>query len=91
MKQGFEIYQDYTKQGFQAKEERDARITELEKKKEEAEVKRDNFRKLRDEAEEPEREAIETHKKAWEGWGYHKTALNIHDIVSIAVFVLYFF
>ena len=67
MKQGFEIYQDYTKQGFKAKQDRDARMAEIEQQKAETEIQRNNFRKMRDAAEEPEKEAIQAHKKAWEG------------------------
>ena len=42
-------------------------MVDLEKRKTEAEENKEKLRSLKNEAEIPEKEAIEAHKKAWEG------------------------
>ncbi|XP_041475041.1 glucosidase 2 subunit beta-like [Lytechinus variegatus] len=64
--QGFDIRQQYIKDGLAKKTEREEELKKLQTEKEEAQKIVDEKRKVRDEAEGPETEAKDKHKAAWE-------------------------
>nr|XP_054765130.1 glucosidase 2 subunit beta-like [Lytechinus pictus] len=63
--QGFDIRQQYIKDGLAKKTEREEELKKLQTEKEEAQKIADEKRKVRDEAEGPETEAKDKHKAAW--------------------------
>ncbi|XP_071799443.1 glucosidase 2 subunit beta-like isoform X1 [Asterias amurensis] len=66
MNQGFEVRQEYIKQGAEKKVEREESITKLREEKELADQIKEEKDKLKQEAEAPETEAKDAHKKLWE-------------------------
>ncbi|KAK7099862.1 glucosidase 2 subunit beta-like isoform X2 [Littorina saxatilis] len=64
--QGYKIKQEYMQQGKRAKDEKRARLSELEKQMAELTAARDEIQTRKDEVEAPETEAKERHQKAWE-------------------------
>jgi len=64
--EGHKTYEDYCKQGKQAREEKNNRKETLLRRKDELKQERDNLEAIKNEKETPEKEAKETHKKAWE-------------------------
>lgn len=64
--EGHKTYQEYCKQGKQARQEKNVRKDELLKQKNGLKEERDTLEAIKTEKEAPEKEAKEAHQKAWE-------------------------
>ncbi|KAL8618618.1 hypothetical protein ACOMHN_015728 [Nucella lapillus] len=64
--QGYGVKQEYIQQGKRTKDEKRARLSELERQMTDLKVAREELQKKKDEVEVPEKEAKERHEKAWE-------------------------
>ncbi|KAK7508152.1 hypothetical protein BaRGS_00000391 [Batillaria attramentaria] len=72
--EGYKIKQEYIQQGKRTKDEKRARLSELEKEMAELTSARDDLQQKKDEAEAPEKEAKERHEKAWEEYKAERQA-----------------
>lgn len=64
--QGYRVKQEYIQQGKRTKDEKRARLSELERQMTDLKAARDDMQKRKDDVEGPEKEAKEKHEKAWE-------------------------
>ncbi|XP_038075043.1 glucosidase 2 subunit beta-like isoform X1 [Patiria miniata] len=66
MNQGFDVRQEYIKQGIEKKAEREESLKKLREEKEVADQLKDEKERLKQEAESPEKEAKDAHKAVWD-------------------------
>lgn len=82
--QGYKVKQEYIQQGKRQKDEKLSRLSELEREKETLISERDAAQALKEEAEEPEKAALDAHKEKWEEAKAEKQKIKDAETAALA-------